>query len=112
MLFFAAIAVIGYLLYREPSSPQKVPQDEFAQTVEAVGKLIVLPVNETPTIATVANLDQIKNQPFFANAKVGDKVLIYAKAKKAILYDPSLNKIIELAPLDVGTMLNSTSSPQ
>ncbi len=89
----------------------------------AVGKLMVLPDNEEPTIATVADLEKLKDQPFFVNAKLGDKVLIFATAKKAVLYRPDENKIIELAPLNIGTStpssgnlttapLSASSSPQ
>ncbi len=69
--------------------------------IDAVGRLIVLPVGEQPTIATVSDPARLKSQPFFADAKAGDKVLIYAVAKKAILYSPEEDKIIEVAPLDL-----------
>ena len=90
-------------------------QDEAKQLVETVGKLIVLPSDEQPTIATVADLEKLKNQPFFADAKIGDKVLIYPKAQKAVLYRPSENKIIALAPFvvpeDTTTQTTASSSP-
>lgn len=73
-------------------------EDEVKQLVEAVGNLIVLPKDEQPTVATVADLEKLKNQPFFAEAEIGDKVLIYPNAQKAILYRPNINKIISLAP--------------
>jgi hypothetical protein len=79
------------------------------QLVAMVGKLVVLPENEQPTIATVGDVEKLKDQPFFKNAQVGDKVLIYNQAKKAVLYRPSENKIIELAPLTVGETQNLTS---
>lgn len=33
--------------------------------------------------------------------KNGDKVLIYVKAKKAILYDPAKNIIVDVAPVNI-----------
>lgn len=87
--------------------------EENKALVEKVGDLIILPKDETPTIATVNDLEKLKSQPFFANAELGDKVLIYAKAKKAILYRPSRNLIVELAPLsDFGNDLPATNAPQ
>lgn len=70
------------------------------EVVKQVGKLVVLPSGEQPTLATVSDAAKLQGQPFFANAANGDKVLVYNKAKKAILYRPSLNKIIEMAPLN------------
>jgi hypothetical protein len=70
--------------------------------VAAVGKLIVLPTDEQPTLATVVDPSKLKNQPFFAQAQKGDQVLIYTNARKAILYSPTANKIVEVAPLIIG----------
>ena len=75
--------------------------EEVEELVAAVGKLIVLPKGEDPTVASVSDPDKLKDQPFFANAKIGDKVLIYTKARKAYLYDPKQNKLLEVAPLTV-----------
>jgi hypothetical protein len=84
-------------------------QEENRALLDKIGAIILLPKDETPTIATVNDLDKLKGQPFFANAQLGDKVLIYAKAKKAVLYRPSENKVIELAPLsDNGAVPTNT----
>jgi hypothetical protein len=91
------------------NSPNGSPlgsSDEVKQLVDAVGKLIILPSDEQPTIATVTDLAKLQGQPFFANAQVGDKVLIYQNAAKAILYRPSTNQVIELAPLNLGSSVS------
>ena len=82
--------------------PNKVAQEEVSKVVAQVGKLIVLPEGETPTLATVADIEKLKDQSFFAKAQTGDKVLIYTNAKRAILYNPGLNKIVEVAPISIG----------
>ena len=84
------------------NNPQAMAQKEIIDLVAKVSKLVVLPVGETPTIATVSDPETLKDQAFFAQAQKGDKVLIYAQAKKAILYSVVLNKIIEVAPLSIG----------
>ena len=108
-----ALAASGgaYYFYKQyvALKPHK-PGEETAMIIAAVGRLIVLPANEQPTIATVSDPERLKDQPFFANAKTGDKVLIYALAKKAILYDPEEDKIVEVAPLDLNTGKTSAKS--
>jgi hypothetical protein len=110
VLLVAAIGAAGYF-YKEldelKKNPNKTAQDETAATIAAVGKLIALPEGEQPTLATVTDPEKLRTQAFFASAKTGDKVLIYTNAKKAILYNPTENKIIEVAPINIG---NNTAS--
>jgi predicted negative regulator of RcsB-dependent stress response len=90
------------------SNPQQAVQEQTNTLIASVGKLISLPQSETPTVAAVTNAAQAKQQSaFFNNAQNGDKVLLYVKAGEAILYRPSTNKIIVVAPL---TFSNSTAS--
>lgn len=107
ILLLIAISLLGYFFYKYQKSqslllnPQKAAQEEAKTLVNAVGKLIELPNDETPTMATVSDSKKLSSQPFFKNAQNGDKVLIYTKNKKAILYRPSSNKIIEVAPINI-----------
>ena len=106
LLLLGALGSAGYF-YKQLSdikkNPNKVAQDETNATLAAVGKLIVLPTGEQPTLATVTDPTKLADQPFFANAKTGFKVLIYTNAKEAILYDPVANKIVAVAPVNIGT---------
>ena len=92
--------------YRQSSSikfdPAQAAEKEATDLVAEVGKLILLPAGEEPTIATVSDPEKLRDQPFFAQAKTGDKVLLYTNAKKAYLYDPVAHKILEVAPVNVG----------
>ena len=110
-VFFPVIAVLAiacagyfyYQLHKLQQNPQAMAQQETTDLVAKISKLIVLPTDETPTIATVSDPAALKDQPFFASAQKGDKVLIYAQAKKAILFSVTLNKILDVAPLNIGT---------
>ena len=84
----------------ESEAQQKLSQQKAAETIAAVEKLMELP-NEEPTVATVSDLKTLQGQPFFAHAEEGDRVLFYTQAKKAILYRPTANKIIEVAALTI-----------
>lgn len=80
------------------NSPQELAKQETERLLSQLEKLIVLPGDEQPTIATVTDIDKLKDQPFFVNGKVGDKVIIYTQAQKAILFRPAESKIVEVAP--------------
>ncbi|MDQ3158880.1 MAG: hypothetical protein M3P98_01965 [bacterium] len=84
------------------SNPQEAAREEVLDITQKVGNLVQLPENETPTIATVSDVSKLSAQPFFVNAVNGDKVLIFTQARKAVLYRPSTNKIIEVAPINIG----------
>jgi hypothetical protein len=98
-LFFITLLVVGYLLHQISITAKASSSGEITDIINEVGRLVILPQGEVPTIATITDLSKLKGQPFFDNAKVGDKVLIYTKAQKAILYDPASDKIVEIAPL-------------
>ncbi len=123
-LFFVIIALIliltgaagtGLLIRERPqilglSKGTTGVQSETSMLIAQVGKLIDLPKDETPTIATITDISKLKDQPFFANAKNGDKVLIYTNAKKAILYRPSENRIIEVGAVNINQQPVATPS--
>jgi len=99
----------SYYFYRENKrvtglleNPTEAARVEVRSTVERVGRLMILPTDEEPTLATVIDPQKLADQPFFAKAKSGDKVLIYTTNKKAILYRPGDNKILEVAPITIG----------
>ncbi len=90
-------AVYFYLQYQNATGAKAAA--EVKATVKRVSQIMELPPDETPTIATVSDKSKLAQQDFFKRAENGDKVLIYAKAQKAILYRPSTNKIIDVVPV-------------
>ncbi len=105
-LFLAAVpSYYFYTKYQKSQMLLKNPTEAAKAEVKAltarVGALIELP-NEEPTVATISDKEKLKDQPFFAKSENGDKVLIYTQARKAILYRPSINKIIEVSSVNLG----------
>jgi len=92
------------------SDPKKIARLEAKELVKQVGQLVALPQGEDPTVATVTDVSKLKDQPFFANAQNGDKVLIYTQARKAYLYRPNINKVLEIAPVNIGNS-GQTATP-
>jgi hypothetical protein len=113
-VFVISIAVIGllgtyffYSKYQQSlQTPKAVQVKETDELLRKVSKHIILP-SDTPTIATVTDVKKLKDQTFFAHAKDGDKVLIYTNERKAILYNPTLDRIVEVGPLNITSGTNT-----
>ncbi|MEK7168727.1 MAG: hypothetical protein AAB778_01830 [Patescibacteria group bacterium] len=96
-----AFAITKYPESLGLSKGQAQAQAEVDVLIAEVGKLLALPSDEKPTVATITDVEKLKEQTFFKNAMNNDKVLIYTKAKKAILYRPSENKIVEVGAVNI-----------
>jgi hypothetical protein len=83
------------------TNPKQASVQEVQGLVNKIGLLIELPSGEVPRVATVSDAAKLKTQSFFKNAQNGDRVLIYSQNKKAIIYRPSTNKIIEVGNLNI-----------
>ncbi|MBX4195358.1 hypothetical protein KW796_00095 [Candidatus Parcubacteria bacterium] len=70
-----------------------------ASIVAQVGRVVDLPKDEMPTIATITTMENLRDQPFFKDAMVGDKVIVFNNSRKAILYRPGTKKVIGVATL-------------
>lgn len=110
---------IGFYSFRQNqmlSGSGKNNTTELETMIKKIGQFMLLPTDERPTLATVTDKNKLIGQVFFKKAENGDKVLIYAKNKKAILFRPSTNKVIEVGALDfaesnsVNTKTNLTSA--
>lgn len=101
-IILVLLAFSGYFYYQLNSiknNPKDAAQEEIKNLINKVSKLYLIPSDEDPTIATVSDPTVLKDQSFFTLSEKGDKVLIFTKAGKAVLYRPSINKIIEIAPI-------------
>lgn len=77
---------------------QELNKKEVDKVVEAVGKLIILPTGQQPTVATIQDVAAlVKEQPFFNGAENGDKLLFYQD--KAIIYSVKNNKLVNVGPV-------------
>lgn len=94
LLTLLSLLTTGYLIYQM----KVTPKTEEQKLVQEVSKVMVLP-DETPVIATIEDIEKVKDQPFFESAQNGDKVLAFVQHKKAILYRPSTKMIIDVGPI-------------
>lgn len=105
-LVIVALGGSAYYFYHQY---KKTATAEGMDIAGKVGQLMELP-NEPATLATVTDKEKLKDQPFFAHSENGDKALIYTQAKKAILYRPSTNKIIEVMYLSISQNAEPSAS--
>src|SRR3989344_3178148 len=91
-----AIFAIWFLSGLGSTQPVKVESaDRNESLVEKVAQLVVLP-DEKPLVATVSKIELLKGNMFFVGAKNGDKVLVFQKNNKAILYSSELGRVINV----------------
>jgi hypothetical protein len=94
----------GYFFYQyqilknQLQASSVLTQQQTQQLLSNVGKLILLP-HSSPTIFTVTDVKKLQVQPFFHQAKNGDRLLIYSNEQEAILYRPSQNMLIKVGPI-------------
>lgn len=91
LLFFmvAVVVLTGAVLLLRPSAGE-LTHDEI---VIRVNKELSISGDANPAILTVEDKTQA-TQPFLQQAENGDKVLLYYKAMKSVLFRPSENRIV------------------
>lgn len=111
LLFLTAAGFIwAYLNYQRVSkkaaatSLTELQRQEVKKQVDElvakVGRHIVLPEGEEPAMAEIKDAEMLaKDQPFYKDARNGDKVLIYFKAQKAYIYDPVRDVLVNVGPV-------------
>ncbi len=114
-LLFVALVALGAWAYMQRGSIPGVNIATTAKLTDAqqkamvanylaqVGRHMLLPLNDTPVIATVDDPTAlVKQQAFFTGTVKGDVVLIFPKTQRAILYSPSRDKIVNAGPVISG----------
>ena len=102
LLVVAGLVGVGYFYPRYKivnKNPEVLAKEEVESILGKLGKLMILPADETPTVATITDKEKLASQPFFSNAQNGDKLIVYARSKKAILFREKGNIIVEVAPV-------------
>lgn len=92
-----ALAVITVVMLRVQASDPS-PAAQLKRVKDKVGRHYLLPTGETPVLATVTDKSQV-SALFLKNAQNGDQILIYQRNRLAIVYRPSIDKIIAVGPV-------------
>ncbi len=86
---------------------------EIEQVMAKISKHMVLPAGEIPQMATIANVEEMaKQQVFFVGAQNGDKLLVFIQAKKAVIYSPSKDLVVNVGPVFMDQTAKGGGAPQ
>lgn len=115
LLFLGVTAAGGYYYWqyeRVKKDPTIIAQAETKFITGKISAFVDVPIDEQPSIATITDIEKLKDQSFFKKAKNGDKLIIYNKAQKAILYRPSENKIVDFTLVDMSQVTGAQTTNQ
>lgn len=108
LMLLGAIGVMGYLYYQTrqellllstPQGQQRISEQEVKQVLDQLGKLTLLP-EEEPVMATIIDAQYLATQSaFYQKSENGDKLVVFPQAKKAFIFSPSRNIIVNSGPL-------------
>lgn len=111
VLLFVAVGSAGYFYYQYRNTASVKEAKEIEDLTKEINRSFLLPENETPTLATVTDKEKLADQPFFQKSENGDKVLIYSQSGRAVLYRPSLKKIVDITSVNVNPQTAQNTPP-
>ena len=92
ILAIAAITAAAFVLLHKK---QQADLNNVGIIKSKVSKLFLLPTDEEPALATVTNSKKLSSS-FAGKVENGDKILIYQTNKRAVVYRPGIDKIIDV----------------
>ena len=108
------VLIIGFAYYfmqyrKLTKDPKTLAKEKTAQAIKAVSALAIIPNDPNTVLANVTDITKLKGQVFFNDAQNGDEIIIFPSAMRAVLYRPSVNKIINIGPLSSNSDTASTT---
>ncbi len=117
LIILIVIPVFIFILSQNQKSQRvlgnsaSVNSEEAKSILNNLDDFMELPKDETPSIGTISDKNNLPNEAFFERAENGDKVIVYSKLGRAILYRPLTNKIIDVAYIDSGVIGSDAELP-
>lgn len=105
LLIVVLLICVGVLLWKysdvkKESQPSR--QSTTQDVIAKVDKIYLLPKDDKPTVAQIKDKSKLSgNDQFYKHAQDGDYVLVYGKAKLALLYRESDNRLISVMPISL-----------
>lgn len=104
VLIAVSLGLAGFFAWKYFSgSPSE--EEAAAKTTEKIvnktSALFELPEEEEPTVAQIQDRSKLEDQKFFDKAQNGDYLLVYEQARMALIYRESIDKLINVGPVDL-----------
>lgn len=100
------LAVAGYFFWQYmtiKNDPAAANKETITRVIGQVSRILQVPTDEEPQVAKVTDPAKLKDQPFFTGVAQDDYVLVYEKAKLAILYREKDQKLINVDHVELDT---------
>lgn len=91
----------------ENQQPAVVYAHKLQAMTQQVNKVITLPKDEQPLVATVTDATSLPKEQFFSYAQNGDKIFMYRQHKLAVLYRQATKQVVTEAVLDFSDFMPS-----
>ncbi|MEO6761593.1 MAG: hypothetical protein ABI220_04440 [Candidatus Saccharimonadales bacterium] len=102
VVIIVAIVVIMGASWLMVEKLHKQDLDNVQAIMQDISKHYLLPTNETPALATVTDSKKVQSA-FAGKVEDGDKILIYQTNRKAVVYRPSIDRIVDVEPVSIDT---------
>lgn len=106
LVAIGAAGLFAKKYYDLKANPNQASQEDTKKITDKVGKLYQLPKDETPILGKVKDKEKLKDQAFFKDSQNGDDLLIYQKARVAVIYRDGENKLINVGPIAIDAANN------
>lgn len=107
-----AVGALGWKVFHTKTDSATANKTTSKRIVQEVGNIYMLPAGEEPTVALVQDKAKLGNQEFFKNTVNGDYLLVYSKAKLALVYRESNHKLVNVGPVNIDNTGAKTSTSQ
>ena len=105
LIVFIAVLILTctYLFAQYRRSLPAAQPDPVAETQKVVAEikqLMIIPDDSGAVLATIADKTKLAGQKFFELAQNGDDVVLFPAMGKAVLYRPTIHRIIDVGPFN------------
>jgi len=101
------IFVTSYFAFVRQSPIVNAPGSNNGDLLSTVSRHYILPTDEVPAQATITDQSKVSSA-FQGKAKNGDRLLIYQKNKQAVIYRPSVDRVVNVVPVQIDTPQGGT----